>query len=106
MCREREILLVELQLLVPGEPLPWGGVSEGWEPELLVLQLLGDGQPLARAQTQPRELTEVSLGHSLEQPPPGVSTQPLRGPLIPGEGGGGGERSSCESSLEGADGSC
>ena len=51
MCREREILLVELQLLVPGEPLPWGGVSEGWEPELLVLQLLGDGQPLARAQT-------------------------------------------------------
>ena len=51
MCREREILLVELQLLVPGEPLPWGGVSEGWEPELLILQLLGDGQPLARAQT-------------------------------------------------------
>ena len=106
MCREREILPVKLQLLVPGEPLPGGGVSEGWESKLLVLQLLGNGQPLARAQTQPREVTEVSLGHSLQQPPPGVSTQPLRSPLIPGEGSAGGKRSCCESSLECSGGSC
>ena len=106
MCREREILPVKLQLLVPGEPLPRGGVSEGWESKLLVLLLLGNGQFLTRAQTQPREVTEVSLGHSLQQPPPGVSTQPLRGPLILGEGGAGGKRSCCESSLECSGGSC
>ena len=104
MCREREILPVELELLVPSQPLPGRGVSEGWEPELLVLQLLGDGEPLSGGEAQPREVTEVSLSHALEQPPPGVGTQPLCGPLIPGEGGGG--RGGCAvSSLEGSNGS-
>ena len=104
MCREGEILPVELELLVPSEPLPGRGVSEGGEPQLLVLQLLGDGESLPGGQAQPREVTEVGLGHALEQPPPGVCTQPLCGPLIPGEGGGG-RAGSAVSSLEGSNGS-
>ena len=104
MCREGEILPVELELLVPSEPLPGRGVSEGGEPKLLVLQLLGDGEPLPGGEAQPREVTEVGLGHALEQPPPGVCTQPLCGPLIPGEGGGG-RAGSAVSSLEGSNGS-
>ena len=57
MCREGEILPVELELLVPSEPLPGRGVSEGGEPKLLVLQLLGDGEPLPGGEAQPREVT-------------------------------------------------
>ena len=104
MCREGEILPVELELFIPSEPLPGRGVREGGEPELLVLQLLGDGEPLSGSKVQPREVTEVCLGHALEQPPPSVGTQPLCGSLIPGEGGGG--RGGCAvSSLEGSNGS-
>ena len=101
MCREGEILPVELELLVPSQPLPGRGVSEGWEPELLVLQLLGDGEPLSGGEVQPLEVTEVSLSHALEQPPPGVGTKPLCGPLMPGDGGG----DQGVSSLEGSNGS-
>ena len=82
MSREGEILPVELELLLSGEPLPGCGVSKGRESELLVLQLLGDGEPLAGAQAQPREVTEVSLRHVLQQHPPGVGTQPFRRPRI------------------------
>jgi len=103
LWREGEILLVELLLLLPGQPLPGCGVTEGRESELLVLQLLGDGEPLAGAQAQPREVTEVSLRHALQQPPPGVGTQPLRRPRISGDGGGG--WSGWESSLKGSRGS-
>jgi len=49
---ECEVLLVESCLLLPVESLPRSGVCEGLESKLLVLQLLGDSQPLAGSQYQ------------------------------------------------------
>ena len=85
MGREREIFPVKLELLVSGEPLPGGGVSEGREAELLELQLLAQSQALVRAEAQPPEVPEVSLRHALQQLAPGLSTQPLGGALILGD---------------------
>ena len=67
MCRKREILPVKLQLLVPGEPLPRSGVSEGWESELLVLQLLGNGQPLPGGEHQGVGVPQVDISEVGDQ---------------------------------------
>lgn len=64
---EGEILLVEFLLLVPGEPLPGGGVSEGWESELLVLQLLGNGQPLPGGEHQGVGVPQVDISEVGDQ---------------------------------------
>jgi len=47
---ERAELFVELRLLVPVEPLPRGGVSEGLHAQLPVLELLLNGQLLPGGQ--------------------------------------------------------
>ena len=67
MCREREILPVKLKLLVPGEPLPRCGVSEGWESKLLVLQLLGNGQPLPGGEHQSVGVPQVDISEVGDQ---------------------------------------
>jgi len=46
ICRQGSVLLIEQGLLIPGQSLPWGGVLEGLETQLLILQLLGYSQPL------------------------------------------------------------
>ena len=67
MSREGEILLVELKLLLPGQPLPGCGVREGWESELLILQLLGDGQPLPGGQHQGVRVPQVDVAEVSDQ---------------------------------------
>ena len=93
---EGEILLVELLLLVPGEPLPGGGVTEGWESELLVLQLLGDGQPLPGGEHQGVGVPQIDVSEVGDQSLSLLGTEPWWGR---GSGGGSGGCCSCGSGL-------
>ena len=85
---EGEVLLVELLLLVPGESLPGGGVSEGGEAELLVLQLLGYGEPLSGGEHQGVGVPQVDVAEVGDQ---GLSFLGIE----PGRGRGSGGGSSC-----------
>lgn len=62
---QRQILLVKLLLLVPGESLPRGGVREGRKAQLLVLQLLSYGQPLSGSQVKLLKIIDVNRSESL-----------------------------------------
>ena len=58
---ECEVLLVELLLLSSGQSLPRCGVRKRRQSELLVLQLLGDGQSLSGRQDQRVSVAEVNI---------------------------------------------
>ena len=58
---ECEVLLVELLLLSSGQSLPRRGVRKRRQSELLVLQLLGDGQSLSGRQDQRVSVAEVNI---------------------------------------------
>jgi len=73
---EGEILLVEFLLLAPGESLPRGGVGEGRETQLLVLQLLGDGQSLSGRQDKRLSIAEVDVTKMSNESFPLLSGQP------------------------------
>ena len=79
LWREGEILLVELLLLLPGEPLPGRGVSEGREAELLVLQLLGDGEPLPGGEHQGVGVPQVDVSKVSNQSLSLLGIEPWRG---------------------------
>ena len=58
---ECEVLLVELLLLSSGQSLPRRGVRKRRQSELLVLELLGDGQSLSGRQDQRVSVAEVNI---------------------------------------------
>ena len=80
---QREELLVEGRLLVPAQSLPGGGVSEWLQTQLLVLQLLSDGLPLAGRQDQLVGVAQVDVSQVGDERLPGLSGEPGgRGCLI------------------------
>ena len=87
---EGEILLVELLLLLPGEPLPGSGVREGGEPELLVLQLLGDGKSLPGGEHQGVGVPQVDVSKVSNQSLSRLGIEPWWGRGSRGGSSGGG----------------
>ena len=89
---EGQVLLVKLLLLAPGQSLPRSGVCEGGETQLLVLQLLGDGQSLSGGEDEGVGVAEVDVTKMSNESLSLLAGQPR---WWGRSGGGGGGGSSC-----------